>query len=177
MSLHSRVMLRSLQKHFRHNYWRIHLGLTMLATMCFQFSMLNIYHPFRYHHLKGRAVMWWSHYACDYWDLVFCTNFHHLLLPRAWREDTATTTEKLRNSQPIKLTIIAPSTRLQKECTSSQKPVHRGLTTPYFPTHHTARAAESAEKSALANNCPMPPPNRTNRKHTSNCIGYKSEWD
>jgi hypothetical protein len=141
-------------------------ALTMLATMCFQFSILNIYHPYGYHNLKGTAIMWWSHYACDYWDLVFCTNFYHLLLPRAWREDTATMTEKLRNSQPIKLTIIAPSTRLQKECTSWQKPVHRGLTTPYFPTHQTARAAESAEISALANNCPTSPPNRTKRKHS-----------
>jgi hypothetical protein len=40
-------------KHFRHN-WRIHLGFTTLTTMCFQFSMLNIFHPSGYH-FKGRA--------------------------------------------------------------------------------------------------------------------------
>jgi hypothetical protein len=32
-------------------------ALTMLATMCFQFSILNIYHPYGYHHLKGTAIM------------------------------------------------------------------------------------------------------------------------
>jgi len=72
-------------------------------------------------------------------------------------------TDKARKNQPIKLAIMAPSIRWQNECTSSQNPVHRGLTTPYFPIHHTARAAESAEISALANNClyhTQTPPNK-----------------
>lgn len=154
--------------------------------------LLDISSPQDFFQISSKTVSWWQPILLNvcvfYWEFFlhkllqvgtkfFKFFFYHRLLPRPWREDTATMTEKLRNSQPIKLTIIAPSTRLQKECTSWQKPVHRGLTTPYFPTHHTARAAESAEKSALANNCPTPPPNRTNRKHTSNCIGYKSQWD
>jgi hypothetical protein len=34
-------------------------GFTMLTTMCFQFSMLNIYRPYACH-LKGRARMQWA---------------------------------------------------------------------------------------------------------------------
>jgi hypothetical protein len=34
VSLHARVMWSPLQKHFMH-HWRIHLGFTMLTTMCF----------------------------------------------------------------------------------------------------------------------------------------------
>ncbi len=49
------VMWSPLKKHFQHNS-SIHLGFNMLPTMCIQFSMLNIYHPYGYH-LKGRAVM------------------------------------------------------------------------------------------------------------------------
>jgi hypothetical protein len=30
---------------------------TMPTTMCFQFSMLNFYHPYQCH-LQGRAIMW-----------------------------------------------------------------------------------------------------------------------
>ncbi len=37
VSLHSRVMRSQLQKHFQHN-WRIHLGFTMLTTICSNFA-------------------------------------------------------------------------------------------------------------------------------------------
>jgi len=37
----------------------IHLGFTMLTTMCLQISMLNIYNPYGCH-LKGRANVQWA---------------------------------------------------------------------------------------------------------------------
>jgi len=46
--LHCRVKCSPLNKHLWHN-WRIHLGFTMLTTMCFQFSMSNIYHLYGCH--------------------------------------------------------------------------------------------------------------------------------
>jgi hypothetical protein len=37
---------------------RIHFDFTMLrSNMCFQFGMLNIYHPYNGCHSKGRAIM------------------------------------------------------------------------------------------------------------------------
>jgi hypothetical protein len=54
VSLHSKVMWIPVKKYFTHNS-RIHLGFTMLTTtMCFQFSMLNIYHPYGCH-VKDRV--------------------------------------------------------------------------------------------------------------------------
>jgi hypothetical protein len=45
-------ILRSCGVHYRNNYFlsgiaevSIHSGLNMLTIMCFQFSMLNVYHP------------------------------------------------------------------------------------------------------------------------------------
>ncbi len=58
VSLHSKVMWIPLKKYFPNNS-RIHLGFTMLTTtMSFQFSMLNIYHPYGCH-LKGRVEPLW----------------------------------------------------------------------------------------------------------------------
>jgi hypothetical protein len=51
----SRVMWSLLSKHFQ-LHWRIHLGFTMLSTMCFQFILLNIYHLYGFR-LKGRTIM------------------------------------------------------------------------------------------------------------------------
>jgi hypothetical protein len=48
VSLHSKVMWSPLYKHLRH-HWQIHLGFTIWNTMCFQFSMSNIYHPYGCH--------------------------------------------------------------------------------------------------------------------------------
>jgi hypothetical protein len=48
-------MWSPLKKHLQHNR-RIHLGVTMLTTMCFQFTMLNVYHPYECH-LKDRTIM------------------------------------------------------------------------------------------------------------------------
>ncbi len=54
VSLHSKVMWIPLKTYFPHNSM-IHLVFTMpTITMCFQFSMLNIYHPYGCH-VKGRV--------------------------------------------------------------------------------------------------------------------------
>ncbi len=55
VSQNSSAMLSPLKKHFQHNR-RIHLGFTMLTTLCFQFSMFNVYHPYECH-LKDRTIM------------------------------------------------------------------------------------------------------------------------
>jgi hypothetical protein len=52
--------------------------------------------------------------------------FYQRLLPRWWREETATKADKARKNQPTKLVIMAASIRLQKAFTSSQIAVHRG---------------------------------------------------
>ncbi len=51
--------------HFQHNL-RIHLGFTMLITMCFQFSMLNIYHPYG-SCVKETGIMQWAA-ACSLFE-------------------------------------------------------------------------------------------------------------
>jgi len=88
-----------------------------------------------------------------------------------WREETATAADKARNSQAMKLAIMAPSIRLQKEFVSSQTAVHRsgGAFTPCLPTHPIASAADAADTSAFASNCsvntcrgvPQTKPNQT----------------
>jgi len=55
VSQNSSAMLSPLKKHFQHNR-RIHLGFTMLTTLCFQFNMFNVYHPYECH-LKDRTIM------------------------------------------------------------------------------------------------------------------------
>ncbi len=49
-----------IEKHLQHS-WRIHLGFTIAS---FQFSMLNIFHPYGCH-LKGRAILWWAACLCE----------------------------------------------------------------------------------------------------------------
>jgi hypothetical protein len=58
VSLHSRVMYASLPE------GSIHLGLHHANhhVLCFQFSMLNVYHPYG-SHLKGRAIKVTSHFV------------------------------------------------------------------------------------------------------------------
>jgi hypothetical protein len=63
VSLHSKVMWSPLHKHLQQHNSRIHLGFTMLTTMCLQFSMSNIYHHYGCD-WKGRAIMWWEPIVC-----------------------------------------------------------------------------------------------------------------
>ncbi len=109
------------------------------------------------------------------WIFVYLLQqkFQSRLRPRLWREETATAADKARNSQAMKLAIMAPSIRLQKELNSSQTPVHRAAFTPCLPTHPIASAAAAADTSAFASNCsvntcrgvPQTKPNQT--KHRS----------
>ncbi len=90
---------------------RIHFGFTMLrSNMCFQFSMLNIYHPYNVCHSKGRAIM--RRAALVHLESGYCLILAALILSNCLTVDMIHVEWALRPWQIKKLILASPHCRL-----------------------------------------------------------------